>query len=317
MHIIPVLLAGGQGKRLWPLSNGKTPKQFLSVITNNISFYQETVERVRYCTSADTIITVTAEGLLPQVQKQFRPLTCTNHIISEPFGRNTAAAIAVSALYAREHFGNVTLWTVPSDHVVEHEEILRHCITKAIPHVEAGNIITFGINPNRTDPNYGYIVAEKSQTPQDALTVKQFVEKPTTEVITELQTHSHCFWNSGMFMFTVDTILAELENFAPELLSVVTHAYKNRDTTLNHTRLLSEWYEPIPATPIDKVIMEHSNRLKVIPAEIGWMDIGSWQSLWEFTKGNSNATISSPIDGERECSNCLAYLNKRFAMHTN
>lgn len=314
--ILPVLLAGGEGKRLWPLSTTKTPKQFLSVIPNYLSFYQATIERTVYCAPSSAIITVTNTTLAWQAKRQFRPFAskCDHHIVQEPYGRNTAAATGLAALYAQEQFGKETiLWVVPADHSIQRWDRLKHALALAIPYAVNGMIVTFGVTPTWPDPNYGYIVAKGRE---DVLDVTQFIEKPSLDIIYSLPQDKTCYWNSGMFVFSAATILSEMACYEGRVLEQLEQAYQQAVASITGICVHSTSYEALPSLPLDKVIMERSDRLKTIPIEIGWQDIGSWQSLWEFTKGSRYDRINSPqkeIDGV--CSNCIAYLNKRFAFN--
>jgi mannose-1-phosphate guanylyltransferase len=164
----------------------------------------------------------------------------------------------------------------------------------------------------RIDSNYGYIVAEGAE--EAIVNVECFIEKPSFHVIQGLQ-NKHCYWNSGMFLFSVDTLLTEMKHYTGDVLEKLTQAYENTYKLQNGIEVLPEHYEYIPSLPLDKVIMEYSKKLKVIPVDMGWADVGSWQSLWEFTNENINDNINPPLhNGHKECSNCLAYLNKRLAL---
>ena len=298
--LIPVLLAGGKGTRLWPLSNAHTPKQFLSLSENGKTFFEQTLERVLW--QGNRSLTVTA---LPYVDRVKQLLPDGEHdILCEPYSRNTAAAIMLAAQHIKETLGNAVMWVVPTDHHITKPEVLREAVKNAIPLAEKGKIVTFGITPTRPDPNYGYIVVEPSR--DAAQEVRQFIEKPNNRVLLPLYHAKSCFWNSGMFMMSADTVLAQMQLHNNTIYEGVRKAYAEGHQNNGNFIAESEAYKTIPSLPIDKVIMEQCHNLMVVPVDISWSDIGSWQALWEFTQRGSGDS--------KECSSCVDYLHRRYEL---
>lgn len=310
--LIPVLLAGGEGKRLWPLSNKKTPKQFLSISPDGASFYQDTVRRILQCTAAKQCITIASKRHAPAINQHFQPYedTCKHHVILEPSARNTAAAALLAAHYAQQNFGDAIVWISPTDHVVRNVSALQSAVEKAIPLARDGAIVTFGIPPSHIDSNYGYILTQHTSNTADASNVELFMEKPPLEAIQAIDPRYHIHWNSGMFIASASTLLGEAKRIMPKLQKYVTHAYRRGIKHFPYLELMPQDYMDMPALSLDKALMEHSRKLKVIPVDMGWMDIGSWQSLWEYSQMHNNHTENQPGN----CSNCLSYLNKRFIL---
>lgn len=257
-QIIPVILCGGSGKRLWPLSNHKKPKQFLS-LNSNKSLLQETLERAIFCTDTkpSEIIVVTSKKLETQTRNHLlkHHPDATNHLLIEDKSRNTAPAIALAANYAIENFKNNTLlWILPSDHVINDHSKLKQYLQQASLLATNNNIVTFGIKPKWPEIGYGYIKANGNQ-------IESFVEKPNLQKAKEYFKSNEYLWNSGMFLAPTALILKELEKHTPNIL--------------NSEQVIS----------FDKAVMEKTDKAAVIQCDLEWSDLGTWRSLWhEKTK---------------------------------
>jgi mannose-1-phosphate guanylyltransferase len=292
MMIIPVILCGGAGTRLWPASRENYPKQLLK-LAGDLSLLQQTASRAARISGAEpsSVVTVTLEKLQSDVRAQLEELnpSFTNHIICEPATRNTAAAIAYAATYIKKEFGSeAVLWVLPSDHHIGDEGALKRALEESIPHA-GKNLVTFGINPSHAETSYGYIGFGENIA--GALSnVKNFVEKPDVKTAQGFCDSGSYLWNSGMFLFSVETVLREFELHAPHILNGL-HSY-----------------ETLPAEPLDRAILEKSNCVAVIPCNPGWSDIGSWERLWEVRDKDTNGNV---IDGDvafHDTKNCLIHV---------
>lgn len=268
--IIPVILCGGSGTRLWPLSRPDYPKQFLR-LTDEYSMLQKTALRalkISGCDASD-IIVVTNQDQQPHVRRHLEELSPSfaSHIISEPVARNTAAAIALAMRYCAGFLPPGTLLLVLSaDAYIEDERKLKDAVEIAAKEAQSGRIVIFGMEPTRAETGFGYILTDGAASTLGAFRVAEFVEKPTVQKAEEYIEDGRYLWNSGMFAFSIETILREFEIHADFILRSISH------------------YERLEPLPFDKVVLERSTNVSVIPCDIGWSDIGSWQSLWEVSK---------------------------------
>ncbi|MFQ5784335.1 MAG: mannose-1-phosphate guanylyltransferase/mannose-6-phosphate isomerase [Alphaproteobacteria bacterium] len=284
--LVPVLLAGGVGSRLWPTSREIYPKQLLD-LTGDGSLLQQAARRALAATPAGQVVTVTTEGQYFLVLDQLRDVDegLCRHVIAEPVGRNTAAAVALAAVYAAERFDHATLWIAPADHVIRDPKAMAAAVARARRAADDGRLVTFGITPDEPDPNFGYIRRGAALDGLDgAFAVESFIEKPARAEAERLLAAGDCLWNSGMFVFAAETLLAELERTAPEVIEGVRAALAGAKADDGPFRLPAETYGAVPALPIDKAVMERSGAVAVVPVEVGWSDVGSWQRLWEVSE---------------------------------
>lgn len=291
--IVPVILCGGSGTRLWPASREKLPKQFLPLMSER-SLLQETALRTLRTVGAQAshIVTVTLGELSQHVAGQLAALdvTATRHILCEPGARNTAAAVAYAASHVAAEFGPDALMLVlPSDHHIANEAELKSAYAAGIDAAKAGYLVTFGIRPTRPETGYGYIrlgptVAGLAKVQRAAA----FVEKPNLDVAKLYLAAGDYLWNSGMFVFTAGKVLAEFKQHSPEILAQVQKAVQAGTPTLPDNAL----YKAIPSEPFDKAIMERSGDVVVIPCDPDWSDIGSWESLWEIRQKDSEQNVA-------------------------
>lgn len=305
---IPVILCGGSGTRLWPASREDWPKQFLS-LTNELSLFQNTVQRALNITGAspEDVMVVTIDGLAGAIETQFAALFphIKAHILREPSARNTAAAVALAALYAQKTFGDdALLWILPSDHYIGDEGALASAFEAAIPSSQEGNLVTFGIAPTRPDTGYGYIRAQPGIY-TDVLPVEEFVEKPNLETAKKYLSSGQYLWNAGMFLFTVRGVLDQFDVHAPGIARAVAQSMTDDIAAPE-----KHGYAAIASEPFDKAVMEKTARAVVVPANPEWSDIGSWESLWTLRDKDENNNVT---EGQAVCvntANSLIHANK-------
>lgn len=291
--VVPVILCGGSGTRLWPASRESHPKQFLSLV-GETSLLQNTLSRAMRIAGVDmsSVVIVTLSSMQDTILKQVLELSpvLTPHILCEPCARNTAAAVAAASLYVQAHFGpNAVLWVLPSDHHIGDETALASACAFAKLAAQNEHLVTFGIQPTRADIGYGYIRAKEEDAGKPVMQIEQFVEKPDLATAKEYLQSGHYMWNSGMFMFRADTVLKEFETHNPAILQNVQHAFSKDVSDLNGVK-----YASVPAQPFDTAVMEKSTRGVVIPANPQWSDIGSWESLWDICQKDENNNV---LDG--------------------
>ena len=283
--IIPVILAGGAGTRLWPVSRGTRPKHLASLIGDE-SLLQQAARRVLARGAAEDVITVGAQAQDFLIRHQLAAVASGlgAHRLLEPMGRNTAPAIALAALHAARRFSaGAVLWVCPSDHLITDPAALYEALEVALPAAAAGQLVTFGIAPTRPETEYGYIgVGRPLAATPGVRAVQRFVEKPARSAAEALIAEGGYLWNSGMFLFRADRILAELKTHAPPILEAVEHAFAAlRESSPGSFEVPEDRYAAVPAAPIDKAVMEHAERIAVVPCDPGWSDLGSWHALWE------------------------------------
>jgi mannose-1-phosphate guanylyltransferase/mannose-6-phosphate isomerase len=284
-RLLPVILLGGAGTRLWPVSRATLPKPLAPLIGDE-TLLQQTARRVLACAAPEHVITVGARAHDFMVRRQLAEVdpALGAHRLLEPSGRNTAAAIALAALYATRRFAaDAVLWVCPSDHLVLDPAALQRAVELALPIAEAGDLVTFGITPSRPDTGYGYIRAG-APLPEAAPVrrVARFVEKPDLATAEALIAAGDCYWNSGIFLFRGDRILAELGAHSPAILEAVERAFAGLSEAPGGAfEVPQDAYDAVPAAPIDKAVMERAERIAVLPCDPGWSDLGSWQALWE------------------------------------
>ena len=275
--ITPVILSGGSGTRMWPLSRGMHPKQFLSLVSDE-SMLQATVTRLTGLdVSAPLIVSNQEHRFL--VAEQIRSIGVKPlGILLEPVGRNTAPAVAVAALRAQQGNADAIILVLPADHVIQNITAFHQAVCQAALVAANGKLVTFGIVPTAPETGYGYIRGGAQSG--DAFEVAEFVEKP------DLATAEHYvrqgyFWNSGMFIFKASRFIEELQKYAPEMLDACTKALDGAKTDLDFIRLDTDSFISCPENSIDYAVMEKTDSAMVIPLDVGWSDVGSWSALWE------------------------------------
>lgn len=276
--MIPVILSGGSGTRLWPLSRGQFPKQFLPLISDH-TMLQETVLRLNGVAGMKAPIAVCNEDHRFMLAEQLWEIGVKpSAIILEPMGKNTAPAVAMAALTADSE--DDVLLVLPADHVISDLEVFHHAIKQAKILAEQGKLVTFGIVPTEPETGYGYIKRDALQQ-GEAFNVAAFVEKPDLDTARYYLESGDYFWNSGMFAFRADTFLQELNKFNPDMLSACKRALDAAKVDLDFTRLDKALFSACPADSIDYAVMEKTDKAVVIPLDAGWNDVGSWSALWD------------------------------------
>jgi mannose-1-phosphate guanylyltransferase/mannose-6-phosphate isomerase len=292
MSIIPVILCGGSGTRLWPLSRDSYPKQFLHLLENQ-SLFQATVKRLQGITDENPMA-VTNDKHRFLVAEQLREINQEAEILLEPMGRNTAPAIAAAAIRALRNDSSPMLLVLPSDHHIEQVDVFSKAVQTGAQAAEEGKLVTFGVVPTRAETGYGYIHAEAKplyDKKQPVYAVNGFKEKPDPQTAEKYLSSGEYFWNSGMFLFRADRYLEELEKFAPEILASCQQAVDQGQDDLDFFRLDKNSFGNCPADSIDYAVMEKTNAACVVPLDAGWNDVGAWASLWDISPSDDNDNV--------------------------
>lgn len=279
MAIQPIILAGGTGSRLWPLSRELYPKQVINLI-GTLSLLQTTVQRVAGLEGALPPIIVVGEEhrFMTKSQVEGLHLGADFRILLEPCGKNTAPAICGAAAYViNQGRGEDVLLVLPADHLIVEGEAFARAVRQGVDLAQQGRIVTFGIVPDRPETGYGYIARGAGSQ------VERFVEKPDLATAEQYLASGKYLWNSGMFAFTAETLLAELNIHAPEIVERMTEAVGLGTLDGLFFRFNAKAMATCPSDSIDYALMEKTNKAAVVEADIGWSDIGSWQALWEAT----------------------------------
>ncbi len=314
-----VLLSGGSGTRLWPLSREAYPKQFLPLVGDD-TMLQATWRRVAALSSLAPIV-VANEDHRFLVAEQLRVIGApTPRIVLEPVGRNTAPAIAAAALIARadpqNEGGDPLLLVLPSDPVVRDDAAFRAAVTAAAPAAEAGALVTFGIVPQAPETGFGYIQVDagRAEAGEDVRKVLRFVEKPDAATAQRYLDEGGYYWNSGMFLFRASRFLEELGKYRPDILAAARAACEHLDPDGEFLRLDRDAFAASPSESIDYAVMEKTDAAMVLPVDIGWNDVGSWSALWDVSEqdadGNAHHGDVIAIDSR----NSYAYAQRLVAL---
>ena len=283
-HIYPVVLSGGSGTRLWPMSRASLPKQLLA-LHGPRTMIQDTVLRASVPGASPPIL-LCGDDHRFLVAEQMQTLGVTPRaIVLEPVGRNTAPAAAVAALMVSEEDPSGVILLLPSDHVVADEPAFRLAVDRAAAAARQGFVVTFGISPSAPETGYGYIQRGSPLKDIDGVSgVKRFAEKPDTSTAERYLASGDYLWNSGMFVFRADVLLAELAQFEPGVVSACRAALAAAKRDLDFVRLDGPEFEKAKNISIDYAVMEKTGKAAVVPCDIGWSDVGAWSSLWSLRK---------------------------------
>ncbi len=277
--VIPVILAGGTGSRLWPLSRELFPKQFHALFGED-SLLQSTLRRAGKVSEQPPVIVCNDEHRF-LVAEQCREIGARwQRIVLEPEGRNTAPAIALAALDVCRTHGDAVILVLPSDHLIADDDAFGLAVERAIAAADGGGLVTFGVKPTAPETGYGYIEAPGAKVGDDATPVRSFVEKPDPATAARYVSSGDYFWNSGMFVFRAQTYLDELARWQPEMHACMVAAYDHGATDLDFFRPGAEFLQS-PAESVDYAVMERTASAMVVPAAFGWSDVGSWSAIWE------------------------------------
>ena len=294
--IIPVILCGGTGSRLWPLSRASYPKQYLEINNNEkISFLQGTLNRVKDLKEIDDPIVVCNEEHRFIAAEQLRNINIKpKSILLEPIGRNTAPAITAACFKSIEKNNDPYILVLPADHIIQDKKLFFEVIKKAIDYVKDGKIVTFGISPNKPETGYGYIESK------NALDIKElngeeilrFIEKPIKSKAKEFILDKRFSWNSGIFFFKASTLLNEVLVYQPNIYKYCEKSLLNNDFDLDFQRLDQEIFSLCEKISFDNAIMEKTKLGIVLPLNAKWNDIGSWESMWEISEKDNSGNVS-------------------------
>ncbi|MEX5545338.1 mannose-1-phosphate guanylyltransferase/mannose-6-phosphate isomerase [Pseudomonas pergaminensis] len=287
---LPVIMAGGSGTRLWPLSRQLHPKQFLPLVDADLTMLQATIKRLDGLEHAvPRLICNESHRFLAAEQLRQLGLEEAN-IILEPVGRNTAPAIALAALQALTEQDDPILLVLAADHLIQDVDAFHRSIAKAQVLAEAGKLVTFAITPTHPETGYGYLQMGPS-VGDGGFEVSRFVEKPNLETAQQYLSEGSYFWNSGMFMFRASRYLQELEQFQPEIVSVCREALAGGQQDMHFTRVDSAVFATSPDDSIDYAVMEKTSDAVMVPLNAGWSDIGSWSALWAAGEKNAEGNL--------------------------
>ncbi len=305
----PVIMAGGSGSRLWPLSRQNTPKQFLDLDNSGRTLLQGTLERLSPVEHHTPVI-VSNEAHRFQIAEQLRELNTAGRIILEPAARNTAPAVALAALTLARQDDPIML-ILAADHHFERPDALLAALNTGHTLATQGKLVTFGIVPSRPETGYGYI-GKGTPLTAGAWQIERFAEKPDYHTATEYVNSGQYLWNSGMFMMRASVFLEELEKYAPDILLHCQRSISDGQSDPDFIRPEPSAFTACPDDSIDYAVMEHTDKGCVIPLDAGWSDIGSWQSLWEISKKDQNGNHSTGDTCLIDSHNSLVHAHHRY-----
>jgi mannose-1-phosphate guanylyltransferase/mannose-6-phosphate isomerase len=297
--LIALILSGGSGTRLWPVSREAHPKPFIK-LADGRSLLQKTIDRLAALEGIAEVITVTNREHFFATRDEYAAggASYRHFFVLEPCARNTAPAIAVGALAAvARHGPEATLLVLPADHLVEDEPAFAAAVRDALPLASRDALVTFGIHPDYPETGFGYIERGEAIPGSNGFAVARFTEKPSAEVATSMVESGRYFWNAGMFCFRAATFLAELAQHAPEVLEGATRCWEAAQTKEGRAELPEDLFAALPDISVDYAVMEKSARVAVLPAAFGWSDVGSWKAV--------SALVDPDSSGNRAQGECL------------
>ncbi len=288
--LLPVIMAGGAGSRLWPLSRQLNPKQFLALTDAQLSMLQSTIRRLEGL-EAGLPLLICNEQHRFLAAEQLRQLGMEQaSILLEPVGRNTAPAIALAALQATQEGDDPILLVLAADHLIQDVDAFHSSIQAAMPFAIGGKLVTFGIFPTNPETGYGYIEKGK-ELGEGGFAVNRFVEKPSLDIAEEYLASGEYFWNSGMFMFRASRYLDELERHQPSILSACRQALAAGMQDMHFVRVDAATFAACPEDSVDYAVMEKTSDAVMVPLDAGWSDVGSWTALWEASKKDAEGNV--------------------------
>lgn len=302
-----VILAGGSGSRLWPLSRQDLPKQFLA-LDGGVTLLQTTINRLAPMIDAKSVLIVTQEAL---AKGEAYHALLPYQTLFEPTGRNTAPAIALAAAYLTQGGADPIMVVLPADHIIKDEVRFRAHLKIAVEAAESGKLVTFGILPNRPDTGFGYIKARRGDNPE-IYEVERFTEKPDEQTAERFLKDGDYYWNSGMFVWRASVILEEIQQHLPAVHQVIQNIIAESSAMGKFQKAVEKHFAAMPSISIDYGVLEKSGRVSLIPCDIGWNDVGSWQAVHEISTHDKNGNALQGKVIALDCKNSLIRAEKRL-----
>lgn len=311
--IIPVILSGGSGTRLWPLSRKMYPKQFIP-LRQQRSLFQDTIKRVMALANGiqAPIVVCNEEHRFMAAEQLRLEAVLDAEIILEPAGRNTAPAIALAAYCAQQRDPQAIMLVLPADHVMHDQAAFAQAIATAMRCAEQDFMVTFGVTPTRPETGYGYIQAGAAMFQEQAYRVAKFVEKPALEVAQEYLESGLYAWNSGMFMFKAASYIEQLQQHQPDIAQFTLAAYQAQHRDLDFIRIDPHPFKQCQSESIDYAVMEKTSQAMLVPLNCHWSDVGSWHALWESLELDDNNNASSGDVILQDCEGCMVHSSHRL-----
>jgi mannose-1-phosphate guanylyltransferase/mannose-6-phosphate isomerase len=306
-NVYAVILAGGSGSRLWPLSRQHLPKQFL-VLDGEGSLLQTTIERLSPLINASNVLIVTQEA---HAKGEAYHALLPYQTLYEPAGRNTAPAIALAAAYLMTGGGDPVMVVLPADHIIKDEARFRAHLDTAIQAAQSGKLVTFGIQPTRADTGFGYIKAHCADDAQ-VYDVERFTEKPDHATAERFLKEGGYYWNSGMFVWRASVILAEIQRYLPGVHQITQAILAESCAGATFQQAIEKHFAAMPSISIDYGVLEKSDHVSLIPCDIGWNDVGSWQAVHEIADKNADGNALQGNVIAVDCKNSLIRAEKRL-----
>ncbi|MDK2646838.1 mannose-1-phosphate guanylyltransferase/mannose-6-phosphate isomerase [Vibrio vulnificus] len=307
--LIPVIMAGGSGSRLWPLSRSLYPKQFIS-LTSDKSMLQETIARLSSLEHQAPLLICNQEHRFIVAEQLRQQRIQHGGIVLEPVGRNTAPAIALAALHALKSNDDPLLLVLAADHVIQNQTVFTQAVENAVKPAKLGMLVTFGIVPTAPETGYGYIKQGEAVS-DTAYRVAQFVEKPSLTTAEQYLASGEYYWNSGMFLFKASRFLEELKIYRPDILQACEAAMHGSRHDLDFIRLEEDAFIQCPDDSVDYAVMEKTKDALVVPMDAGWSDVGSFSALWEVSdKDHQGNAVVGDVMLEQTCNSYIYAQNK-------
>lgn len=311
--IVPVILSGGSGTRLWPVSRKLYPKQFIP-LRQQRSLFQDTIKRIMGLKNAvqPPIIVCNEEYRFMAAEQLRLEAVKDAEILVEPVGRNTAPAIAIAAYHALQRDPDAVIVVLPADHVIQDQQAFSDALETAIPHAQQGALVTFGVTPTRAETGYGYIKTAAAIQAGLAIPVEKFVEKPAQELAEKYLETGLYSWNSGMFMFKAASYIQQLEQYEPTIAEHSFNAYQAQQSDLDFIRIDETEFKRCKNESIDYAVMEKTTQALLVPLNCQWSDVGSWHALWESLELDEHNNATSGDVLLQDCQGCMVHSSHRL-----
>ncbi len=309
--LLPVIMAGGSGSRLWPLSRQLFPKQFLT-LHGNLSMLQATAKRLQHVEHQPPLIICNQDHRFSVAEQLRLADTPQGGILLEPTGKNTAPAIALAAFQSLKQGDDPLMLVLAADHVIKDEKAFCATVKSAISSAEAGKLVTFGIVPTSAETGYGYIKRGDLTSNKNVYQVAKFVEKPDLSTAESYLSSGEFYWNSGMFLIKASRYLEELKKFSPEIYSVCEQSISGATKDFDFIRIDSDVFNLCPEDSIDYAVMENTDAAVVVPMDCQWSDVGSWSALWEISNKNDKGNVHKGDVIALNCNNSYFYSQEKL-----